>query len=213
MRPAPTLHPNPRRDTVLRELRCLRPLPGDILLFYHPERLRSALICLLTRSPFYHVGIYAGSGDVIEARLPCVIRRNLYGKEDGFRFVVLRAPSRRAARAALDWAEKRIGARYDLISVVLWALGRLFGLPSLCRCRPNCYVCGNFVVSAYRAAGLDWFPGRGPAEIVPADFAPLLRRMRRVPASAYAGRRSICLSSATLLEARRASSSLTTPAL
>ncbi len=205
-----------RSVTVAQELRRLRPLPGDILLFHHPERLRSVLISLCTASPYYHVGIYAGNGEVIEARLPAVVKRNLYHEKDGYRFVVLRAPHREAGIAALNWAREHIGARYDLGSLFRWALARILHRPSLCGCnREGCYVCGNFVVIAYQAAGVDLFPGRAPAEIVPADFAPLLHQMRRPIGNArrYAGRRSICLSSATLLDARSASSSLMTPAL
>jgi hypothetical protein len=169
-----------RLRTVAHALRRLRPLPGDILLFHHPERLRSHLITLFTRSPYYHVALYAGRGDVIEARIPRVVRRNLFTQKDGFRFVVLRAPSRASGRRALAWAERRLGAPYDLRSVSLWVLGRILHLPTLCRkCSESQFVCGNFVVQAFAAAGINLFPGRPSAEIVPADFGPLVHQMRR----------------------------------
>ena len=205
-----------RGAVVASELRRLRPLPGDILLFHHPERLRSTVISFCTGSPYYHVGIYSGEGNVIEARLPKVVERNLFTDLDGYRFVVLRAPNRAAGQRAVAWARAHVGADYDLKSLFRWTLAHLLHRPSLCGCTSDsAYVCGNFVVRAYQAAGIDLFPGRSAAEIIPADFKPLLHRMRRPVALSghYAGRRSICLSSATLLEARSASSSLMTPAL
>ena len=219
-------------------MRLLNPLPGDILLFHHPERFRSLMISLFTGSPYYHVALYAGDGEVIEARLPRVVKRSLYFEQDGYRFVVLRAPSTRARQEAMAWATERIGAPYDLRSVLFWGIGHLMHIPALRRlCPPDRYVCGNFVVRAYTAAGVTLFPNRCAEEIMPGDFASLAHcgrhtrlakeSRRAIPADTppgrsadpfpiapdQAGRRSICLSSAMLPEDLSASSSLTIPAL
>jgi hypothetical protein len=163
-----------REETVAEEIARMRPEPGDILLFHQPERFRSRLICWFTRSPFYHVGIYAGEGKVIEARIPEVMCRDLYRQKDGFRFIVLRAPHRDAGKAALGWAESKIGIRYDVRSLTLLVLSRLTGL-RLCRCSQDTeqeqFICGNFVARAFAVAGVTLFPDRNEAEIVPADFA------------------------------------------
>jgi hypothetical protein len=183
-----------RAETVADALERLRPEPGDILLFHHAERFRSRVIAWFTRSPFYHVGIYAGNGEVIEARIPQVMRRNLRNQLDGYHFLVVRAPDREAGCRALAWAEKRVGARYDLLSLACLVLSRLLGCRALCRiaCAGR-FVCGSFVVRAFEAAGVDLFPGRCAGEITPSDFRALLRRQRRgdVFAPSAAGTRSL----------------------
>lgn len=173
-----------RGAVVAEEIDRLAPRPGDILLFYHPERFRSRLIAWFTRSPFYHVALYEGGGKVIEARIPEVMRRDLYTQRDGFRFVVVPAPSCAARERALAWARERIGAPYHMEGLAIYIVGRtLHLLPLLCRllCPRECerFVCGDFVVRAFLAAGITLFPGRHPAEIVPADFACLYRAARR----------------------------------
>lgn len=181
---------SPRVETVAEQIERLKPEPGDILLFHHPERFRSRLISWFTRSPFYHVGIYAGNGDVIEARIPEVMRRNLYTERDGYRFVVLRGPNQVKAAMALMWARKQLGARYDLWSLAALVASRLTGRPQICQglCGDR-FICGNFVVRAYAEAGVDLFPGRSANEIAPSDFGVLFRNSRRkrlqfAPASA-----------------------------
>lgn len=73
-----------------KERRGDGPHPGDILLFYRPARKRDYIIQIFTDSPFYHAALYAGEGQVIEAR-PCGVARNdLRGREGNF--VVAPAP-------------------------------------------------------------------------------------------------------------------------
>jgi hypothetical protein len=173
---------NERIEAVAQQINQQRPEPGDILLFYRPERFRSRLICWFTRSPFYHVGIYEGDGKVIEARIPEVMRRDLSHEKDAYHFTVLRAPSRVIGRRALLWAQERIGQPYDKKSIGLLALSRLTHLP-FCQFRnedgSERFLCGNFVVRAFSAAGVILFPGRPAEEIIPADFSDLLKQQTR----------------------------------
>lgn len=157
-----------------RRVARLAPKPGDVLLFYGPERGRSRLICWFTRSRFYHVGIYAGDGKVIEARIPSVICRDLYDS-DGCRFVVIRAPEN-TGNAVLDWARERIGHAYDTRGVIQLGLRRLFPFLPFGPRPDNAFVCGSFVARAFAHAGVDLFAGRDRDHIAPCDFAALLPR-------------------------------------
>jgi hypothetical protein len=178
-----------RAATVRGLLGRLRPEPGDVLLFHGPEKWRGRLISWFTRSRFYHVGIYAGNGHVIEARIPRVVRRDLTDL-DGCRFVVLRAPSAEAGRRALAWAEARVGEPYDLWGVAAAALARVSPrrvAPLLCRlCRAGRHVCGGFVARAFsEGAGVPLLPAArvSDALLVPADFAVLAEGEERAPAT------------------------------
>lgn len=172
-----------RATTVRGLLARLQPRPGDVLLFHEPERWRGRLISWFTRSRFYHIGIYAGGGHVVEARIPAVVRRDLTDL-DGCRFVVLRAPSEEAGRRALAWAEARVGEPYDLWAIAATVLRRFLPWlpPALWRrlCRAGRHVCGSFVARAFsEGAGAPLLPGRATHEeaiLVPADFAVLAPR-------------------------------------
>jgi cell wall-associated NlpC family hydrolase len=167
-----------RQAKVRRQIERLAPAPGDILLFYGPERSRSRFICWFTKSRFYHVGVYAGEGKVVEARMPRVVCRNLYHQLDGYRFVVIRAPEGVGAKV-VAWAEAQIGKRYDAPGVLLLALRRL--LPFLpCGNRPlETFVCGSFVVRAFQSAGVNLFPDQHSDHIAPSDFTRLVPRYIR----------------------------------
>jgi hypothetical protein len=145
------------------------PKPGDILLF-HKARGLNRLITWFTRSPFYHVALYAGDGRTVEARTRGVVHDTLRGREGNFR--VLPAPKGRG-RAALAWARRQVGDGYDERDLLIILLERIFGrlyLPT----RPDAFTCGEFVATAFDKAGVALFPDRDLAAVVPADFAALL---------------------------------------
>jgi len=66
--------------------------------------------CAVFLSPFYHAGLYAGDGHVLEARPQGVSRNDLRGRERSC--VVVPAPEGKGAEA-LTWAEGEIGDRFD----------------------------------------------------------------------------------------------------
>jgi hypothetical protein len=150
-------------------LEGVAPKPGDILLF-HRARGLNRLITWFTRSPFYHVAIYAGDGRTVEARTRGVVHATLRGREGNF--CVLPAPKGRG-RAALAWALRQVGDGYDERDLLIILLERIFGrlyLPA----RLDAFTCGEFVATAFDEAGVALFPDRDLAAVVPADFAELL---------------------------------------
>jgi hypothetical protein len=150
--------------------------PGDILLFRRARGV-NRLITWLTKSRYYHVGIYAGDHHVVESRPRGVICRDLLGPDGDRSFDVIPAPDGQGYEA-LNWARTQIGAGYDKSDAVVITLDWLFGLrwPFLSPHNPNEYSCGEFVTLAFRHAGVQLFPDRTPQEIVPAFFEPLLPR-------------------------------------
>jgi hypothetical protein len=165
--------------------------PGDILLFNNAKKF-NLLITWLTRSHYYHVGIYQGNSHVVESRPRGVISRDLNGPDGDRSFDVISAPQGKG-KAALAWAESQIGADYDKSDAVVITLDQLFKLrlaPLLRHKRVKTlsgdeavpeaeaqqYSCGEFVALAFRNAGVELFPDREPPEIVPAEFEPLLSK-------------------------------------
>jgi cell wall-associated NlpC family hydrolase len=148
--------------------------PGDILIFRNAMKW-NRLITWLTRSRYYHVGIYAGNHHVVESRPRGVICRDLYGPDGDRHFDVIPAPDGKGA-AALTWAQAQLGADYDKSDAVAITLEQLFNLrfPALNRSNHDEYSCGEFVTLAFREAGAHLFPGREPNLVVPANFEPML---------------------------------------
>ena len=150
----------------------MTPAPGDILLFYNATGLNRAITWFL-RSKYYHCAIYAGDGNVIEARPRGVVRRNLQSREGGHDFVVAPAPEGRG-EAALAWGESKVGADYDRIDVVVIVLERVFRHLHLNYTSHDKFSCGEFVACAFENAGANLFPGKSADDIVPGDFARFL---------------------------------------
>jgi len=148
------------------------PQPGDILLFDQATG-PSILITLFTDSPFYHVGLYDGADMSVECRVTGVLRESLEDRRN--RYLAVPAPQA-AGAAALAWAQSKLGERYDAVGVLVIILDHLFTRLNL-RFHPQSFTtCGRFVADAYAHAGVELFPGRPHDELVPADFAELLRR-------------------------------------
>jgi len=168
--------------------------PGDILLFYRATGL-SRLITWFTRSPFYHVGICAGNGLVVEARPRGVVVRDLSDPADGSTFVVISAPGgREAGEAALRWADSRVGSRYDVFGAASIVLETVFKRLRLNYAAGSRFTCGELVTQAYLHAGVDLFNGHDPERILPRYFArflpPLLEDRLREQARLLSLRRS-----------------------
>jgi cell wall-associated NlpC family hydrolase len=147
---------------------------GDILIF-HNARKWNRLITWLTRSRYYHVGIYAGDYHVVEARPRGVVCRDLNGPDGDRHFDVIPAPEGKGA-AALAWARAQLGADYDKSDALAIALQQLFNLRCVClgRFSQGEYSCGEFVTKAYREAKVPLFPGQDPHLVVPANFEPMV---------------------------------------
>ncbi len=164
------LHARLKAQETAEPARMKSPRPGDILLFHH-ARGENLAITMFTHSPIYHVGIYAGAGQVVEARLPGVMRGSLHGREK--HYVVLPAPGGKG-QGALAWAKSQIGDGYDDMDILVIILDRIFRRLRLNYTAPNKYTCGEFVARAYEQAGLRLFPDRELADVVPGDFERLL---------------------------------------
>ncbi len=149
-----------------------QPKPGDILLFHRATGL-NRVITWFTRSPYYHVAIYAGDSHVVEARPRGVIRRDLRSPEGGHHYVVVPTPHPEAEHA-LHWAETQIGDKYDRLDVVVIVLERLFRHLHINYTPRNRFSCGEFVAMAFVEAGAPLLPNCPPADTVPGDFARLL---------------------------------------
>ena len=156
----------------MRNASGVDPQPGDILLFYNSYGL-GRFITTFTRSPFYHVALFAGGTELIEAGPKGVVRRDLRSREGGHQFVVVRAPEGKGP-AALQWAHSKLGDGYDAKDLVIIALDRIFMHLHLNYAPGDRFTCGEFVASAFEQAGIRLFGDTKAADIVPADFAKLL---------------------------------------
>ena len=149
----------------------LEPKPGDILLFVRPHRLLDYVIKLFTMSRYYHVGIYAGDGHVLEARPKGVGRNSLQDRKGGY--VVAPAP-RGAGPAALAWAETQIGTPFDHLNMVHVLLEHVFVKIQLNLVPSGKFSCGELVATAFDHAGVRLFPDRDLDDVEPKDFARFL---------------------------------------
>jgi pimeloyl-ACP methyl ester carboxylesterase len=146
--------------------------PGDILLFTRARGL-NRMITWFTKSCFYHVGIYEGEGNVVEARPRGVVRRNLNGPDGDRHFEVIPAPEDKGG-AALAWAVRQVGDGYDPFDVAVIILEKIFRQWRINYTSHDKYSCGEYVAKAFQHAGVDLFPGRHPGRIVPADYEQYL---------------------------------------
>ncbi|BDI34526.1 hypothetical protein CCAX7_65770 [Capsulimonas corticalis] len=145
--------------------------PGDLLLFVRPHRLLDYVIKLFTLSRYYHVGIYAGDGHVLEARPKGVGRNSLADRKGGY--VVAPAPHGKGAEA-LAWAETQIGANFDRWNMVHVLLEHIFVKIQLNIVPSGKYSCGELAATAFYHAGVRLFPDRDLDDIEPKDFARFL---------------------------------------
>jgi uncharacterized protein YycO len=150
-----------------------RPSPGDILLFRDPHG-PGALVSLVTRSPYYHVAIAAGDGQLIEA-MPNGVQLSRIASKEGEKAVVIPAPSKSAALVAFEWAKSKIGDGYDPADVLAIALERTFRNLHLNYTIGDRFTCGEFVATAFHEAGHRLFPDIDLEGVMPADFERLLR--------------------------------------
>lgn len=154
--------------------------PGDIFLFHRAQGL-NRVITWFTRSRYYHVAIFAGGYEVIEARPRGVVRRDLRGKEGAHHYIVL-PQSESAGMNALAWAESKIGDRYDHLDIFVIVAERVFRHLRINYTARNKFTCGKFIACAFSETGADLFPGRNTAGIVPANFAHFVIRGNASPA-------------------------------
>lgn len=148
------------------------PRPGDVLLFAHASGW-NRVITLLTRSPYYHVALYAGDFHVIEARPQGVVARDLRGPEGTHFCASLPDPAGKGLEA-LAWAKGQIGGKYDRWDVLVIVLEHVFTRLHLNYAPPGRFSCGEFIAQAFEEAGARLFPDRDAADVVPGDFGRLL---------------------------------------
>jgi len=147
--------------------------PGDILLFSRARGI-NRIITWATRSPFYHVALYTGDFQVVEARPRGVVARDLRKRDGGgVCFKVVPAPEGKGVGAVV-WARTQIGDSYDVVGVLVLVLERLFVTLNLNYTARDKFSCAEFVATVYREVGVTLFPDLLPRDVVPADFERLL---------------------------------------
>ena len=142
--------------------------PGDILVFSRPHRWADYLIKLLTRSRYYHVGIYAGRGSVVEARPKGVLLDTI--GERGSGLLVVAAPGN-AGDSALRWAMTQLGAPFDNYDYLVMILEHVFIHLHINYTPRGRYSCTELVAKAFLQAGVNLFPGKEIDDLEPKDFA------------------------------------------
>jgi uncharacterized protein YycO len=147
------------------------PQPGDILLFFHAHRSFDYVIKLMTFSRYYHAGLYAGEGKVIEARPRGVACNEIGSRRGGY--IVLPAPDGKGADA-LAWAKTQIGAGYDRVNMLVMFLEHVLVRLHLNIVPYGKYSCAEFVATAFYHAGLRLFPDQDLNDVEPKDLARLL---------------------------------------
>ncbi len=166
----PTAKPTirkPKFDVI--PLKSLR--RGDIVLFGPDGTIGALMIEVATVSHYHHVAIYDKDNTVIQA-MPEGVGR---GKLTHPHLIGLRPRVARWRRwLATVWARTKIGDKYDSRSLFLIELDRFFPGLRLDNPAANRFSCAVFVAEAYRAAGVDLFPGKRWQDLVPKDFALLL---------------------------------------
>lgn len=143
--------------------------PGDMLLFYNSTGI-NRVIPLVTGSPFFHVAIYAGDMEVIEARPSGVVRRSLRDVDDIHDFVIIPAPQH-SGHGALNWAATQLGSGYDRTDVLVMLFDRIFTAFRINYTPSDKWTCGEFVATAFDHTDARLFPDLDLAEIEPGDFA------------------------------------------
>lgn len=109
---------------------------------------------------------------MLEARPSGVVRRDLR-KETNMVFRVIPMPED-AAPKALEYVRCCLGANYDILDVVFIILRQYLPELRFTYSNHNSFVCSELVVLAWRNAGLDLFPDKVAATIIPADFEKFL---------------------------------------
>lgn len=156
---------------LLRDVRPDGPLPGDILLYTHALKF-TRLIPWFTGSRYYHCGLYEGGDTVLEARPQGVLRRPIRGDRNAV-FRVIPMPKERGPQA-LNYIRACLGSNYDPFDIAFIVLRHYFPGLHLKYSDHNRVTCGELVVLAWRAAGVDLFPGKAAEEVIPSDFARFL---------------------------------------
>ena len=140
---------------------------GDILLFHNAKGINK-FITMLTSSPFYHVALYSGDGNVIEAITSGVVNGDLSGRDKDY--IVVPSPHGRGEEAIL-WAETQIGDGYDFMDLAFIFLERICKVIHFNYTSASKYSCGEFVATAYDNAGVHNYPKKELSEVIPGDFA------------------------------------------
>jgi hypothetical protein len=121
------------------------------------------------------VALFEQESFTIEARQRGVVRRDLRAKEGGHTWTVIPAPQGHGADA-LGWAVSQIGDRFDRVDFLVILLDRIVRVLRIHYEPFGKYSCGEFVVRAFREAGVVLFPDLQDADVEPADFVRFIAK-------------------------------------
>ena len=144
-------------------------LPGDVLV-ERGSGFPAWLVRWLTNSPYTHVALALGGGQIAEIGATFPARVIPFRPSD---WTVLRYSGLSLDQQArmIRWCRSRLGRRYDWAAI--WELGvRLWGGVHACLESRRRYICTELVLEAYEAAGIDLVPP-GCDILTPAEVAAL----------------------------------------
>lgn len=147
---------------------------GDIVLIEGRRRI-SWVVQKITSSPWSHVGLYVGSGQLLEAEDHgvelCPVMKYA---EHNIRLCTPRGLDETARAVVVDLASESLGRRYDRTNV------RNLMLAYFARARrPREFIgnleecqemCSSLIARAFEALNYPILPNRHPSQIVPRDF-------------------------------------------
>jgi uncharacterized protein YycO len=135
------------------------------LIFSTTNKPVGRIISFFTKNPYSHVGIYAGSGDVIEARYKKGVKKtkidSILGDEDHYKVLIIRPTLKnKQVMTILEYAHDKIGQEYDVWQIVqfFWKILRhRVGKSSMDDKRDE-FICYELVSRAFLRAGVRFGP-------------------------------------------------------
>lgn len=148
--------------------------PGDVLLIEGRRRI-SFVVQKITSSPWSHVTLYIGKGQIIEAEDHGVVLSPLMKyAEHNIRLCVARGVDPAARELVVEHAKESLGRSYDVANIRNLLLSYLASqrnqrvfLGNLEECQE---MCSGLIARAFEAVGHPVIPNRHYSQIVPRDF-------------------------------------------
>ena len=168
------------------------PLPGDIGLIKTSgpgkwlDHIAEDLIKFGTDSPYSHAFVYVGNGKIVEAVRHVKVTEATHYQNITWSTGKLgpaHTPSQLQRGLIVKAAMSYVGQSYNMLDIVAIALaqarlghvvdGDEWWVKRLSD--DHMQICSQLVVNAYRAAGIDLFPGKLAGLVSPGDLGTLIR--------------------------------------